>query len=64
MTPPINPAFAKYVVSVLPELPKDFQTNKYKIRNLEMGLTTKGTVRKNPSKHTHTWKRKTPPPDS
>lgn len=58
MTPQINPAFARFVTHIEPPLPEDFHTNKYKIRNLEAGLTTKGTVRKRGSKHTRTWKRK------
>ena len=42
MTPPINPAFARFVTHIVPELPQDFSTNKYKLRNLEAGLTTQG----------------------
>jgi hypothetical protein len=47
MTPPkINPAFAKYVVSVEPELPAYLANNKAKLQFLDKGLTSHGVVRK------------------
>jgi hypothetical protein len=58
MTPQINPAFAKYVTSVLPELPAHLVANKYKLANLAAGKTTSGAVRKNGSCYTRRWKRK------
>ncbi len=45
----MNPAFAKYVVSVAEPLPPSYAKCKIRLLRLEKGLTVHGTVRQNPS---------------
>lgn len=58
MTPPINPAFAKYVTHIVAELPANLIANKFKLANLAAGLTTSGKKRVKGSKFTRRGKGK------